>query len=221
MSFVERLRQEDLAKAQSKQRLEAQQEAIKKERLKAEEAERERHAQRIQIAERFREESGVGNAVAKLIEYLSTPTIPVTRTSFSDGIHDSWIEYVGRGSSGIRKKTRLKGFLRIGSTVTSYSEDYFPFSQRHPDSVFDTVHWDTADLGHSLHSEKYIAVETCPDGTIVFYAGWIGSTTIGLEKWRTGNKEQLFEKALEKAYKHPGINKYSVWHEPQPPSGFG
>lgn len=161
----------------------------------------------------------------KLVKFLETPTIPVVRTSFSDGLHSSSTKYVGRGSRGIRSKY-TEFVTSDGLHSTSYG---FPFRQRDPDSAFGVVHWDTEDLGSSRakvmgsdthHSEKYIAVETCPDGTIVFHAGWFGGTTIRLAEWRAEDKGQLFGKALEKAYKHPGINRYSVWHKPVTP-GFG
>lgn len=212
MRFIERLKQEDAARVQREQQLEAQQEAAKMARIQKEADERERRAKRRQLAERFREESGVGNAVAKLGEYLSTPTIPITRSSFSDGIHDSWTDYIGRGSS----------------SANTYAGD-LPIRQRDPDSTFDTATWDAKDLrrwkkgtggSYEYFTEKYIAVETCPDGTIVFHASWSGSTTIETAKWRTGNKEQLFDKALEKAYNNPGDHQYTVWHEQQL-TGFG
>lgn len=212
MTFIERLRQEQAAKALSEQRLKTQQEDREKERLQKEAVERERRAQRKQLAENFRKESEVGDAVAELGRFLATPTIPVGRQSFYDGIHSGYTELVGRGSS---------------SGPTSVGD--LPISQRDPDSVFDTVGWDYESHGfskdkvmgsNSHHSKKYIAVESCPDGTIVFHGSWLGSTTIRVTDWRTNDRKQVFDKALEKAYKHPGIHRYSEWHQPVI-SGFG
>lgn len=216
MGFIERLRQEEAAKAlREQQRLRAQLEAEEKERLQRETAEKERRAQRRQQAERFREESGVGIAVAKLCEVLATPTIPIVHagTASDWGQGPEYTEYVGRGNSS-------------GPT----SAGNLPISQKDSDSVFDIVLWDATSHnyaeakrhgGFSHHSEKYIAVESCPDGTIVFHGGWFVSTTIRITEWRTNAKEQIFDKALEKAYTHPGVHGYSVRHVKSGGIGMG
>ncbi len=208
MGFIERLRQEQTAKLLTEQQLKALQEVSEAEKLQREAVEKERRALRRQQAERFREESRVSDEVAKLGEFLAAPTIPVIRrgniTDGGDG--PEYTEYVGRGS------------------YQPLSRADFPNSQKDPDSVFDTVRWDNKHAGYthpkhggssySNYSEKCIAVESCPDGTIVFHGGFWASTTIRASEWRTKDKEQIFDKALEKAYKNPGVNLYSVSYEP-------
>lgn len=219
MGFIERLRQDEVVEALRKQQLRAQQEAKEAEKLQREAIEAKRRALRRQQAEKFQEESEVSLAVDELVKYLETPIIPIVHTGTYDGLDSSYTEYVGRGSRGLHSKY-TEFITSDGQRSPSYG---FPFHQRDPDSVFDTVHWDTESLGSSKarvrgsdshYSEKYTAVETCPDGTIVFHASWLGSTTIKATEWRTKDKKQLFDKALEKAYKNPGVNKYSVWNKP-------
>lgn len=98
-----------------------------------------------------------------------------------------------------------------------------------PDSVFEWAQWDIKHCGNSgvksgwneHFSEKYIAVETCPNGTIVFHGGWRSSTTIPLTKWRDNkNRELIFDKALEKAFKNPKIHRFSVYHYSPPDDSF-
>lgn len=82
--------------------------------------------------------------------------------------------------------------------------------QKDPDSVFDTLYWDEtvrSTSGYIHRSAKCIAVETCPDGVIVFHGGWFGSTIILPTNWRIENKEQLFDRALDKAFNHPRIQR--------------
>lgn len=114
-----------------------------------------------------------------------------------------------------------------GSSSGPISGENLPISKKDPDSVFDTVQWDYKNHGSSKdkvwgssythHSSKLIAVESCPDGTIVFhYNGLFGATntTIKLTRWRNKNKEEIFDKVLEKAYKNPLYQRYSIWHKP-------
>lgn len=212
MGFIERLRQEQGASALREQQLKAQQEAQERERLQRQAAENERRAKRKEQAERFREESKVGNVVTELSNFLATPTIPVIRVSTYDGMYSEYTEFIGRGSSS--------GPTSAGS---------LPVSQKDQDSVFDIVQWDAELNGHSKskvlgsyshYSTKYIAVESCPDGVIYLHGGWGGSTTIRATQWRTSDKEQIFDKALERAYKNPGIHRYKLWNKPID-SGFG
>ena len=201
MGFIERLEQEEITKTQQ---LRVGQEAWERDRLQKEAIERGRRAVRKEQAEKFREESRVGVAVARLGEFLTRPTIPYQTYETHDGFQDLVTKYRGRGFS--------KG------PITSAGD--LPVHQNDPDSVFDTAVWDAAYTKGFIfptqtnklyeansYSEKYIAVESCPDGAIVFHAGWLGSTTIRMQEWRTRDKEQLFDKALERAFKNPGFYK--------------
>lgn len=175
MGFIERLRQEEIAKYQQ---INVQQEAQERDRLQREANECERRAQRKQQAEKIREESKVGEAVQALGEFL-----------------------------GCR-----------GSSSGPVSETDLPISRIDPDSVLDLARWDKDYLNGRTSvlylseatdcSETYIAAESCPDGTIVFHGNWLGSTTIRAKKWRSTEKEQIFDKALEKAFRHPRSYKY-------------
>ncbi len=199
MGLVERLRRE-VAELQLRQQLKDQPDAKREaEKFQKENIERERHAQREQQAENFRKESEVGDAVERLGFFLESTQ--VARFNF----YSQSTEFVRRG------------FSRGPKSVVS-----LPISRRDPDSVFDTVEWDHKSDhssyrkggGYYSHdSNKYIAVESCPDGRIVFHAGWFGSTTLQLTKWRTQDKEQILDKALDKAFNHPGVNKSSLWHD--------
>lgn len=55
-------------------------------------------------------------------------------------------------------------------------------------------------------SGKYFAIETCPDGTIVFHASRFGSSSVSQEKWR--NNKELLEVALERAYDNHRIHSW-------------
>lgn len=96
-------------------------------------------------------------------------------------------------------------------------------SQENSDSVCEGVAWDkvynvTSKKGYSYYenySNKYITVETCPDGNIIFHGGLFGSTTVGPAVWRNNkSKEMIFEKALEKAFSRPGVHRSSVYQDP-------
>lgn len=58
-------------------------------------------------------------------------------------------------------------------------------------------------------SGKYFAIETCPDGAIVFHASWLGSSSVSQEKWR--NNKKLLEVALERAYNRPRIHSWRYY----------
>lgn len=211
MGFVEKLKQDLVLAAQRAVQQAAQEQAAReareKARLQAEAIEQKRIAQGRQLANGFRLESGVGAAVAKLGEFLATPTIPVTGSDSCDGLSCSWTKLIGRGSSN-------------GSIYNGGS-----------DCVFDEVSWDRTELtstkgGTILGWDEYfsikrIRVQTCPDGTIRFHAGWGGSSTIRLEQWRCSKREEILDRALEKAFKNPLVDRESVRHGPVGLSGFG
>jgi len=204
MGFVEGLRHQLAAESLRKQQLITQREVKEREKLQREAIEQERRAQRRQQAEDFRKESTVDAVVAELGEFLATPTVPTTiRTTISDGGDGYEDGFTGRGSSSV-------GLGRVN------------LAPKDPDSVFDSAEWDSKYTGSthlkyeggndSHYSENSIAVETCPDGTIIFHAGWFGSTTIQVEKWRGNDRKNIFDKALERAYRNPGTNNYSIHH---------
>lgn len=197
MGFIERLEQEEAIKAQQKS---AQQETRERDRLQREANERERRAQRKQLAEKFREESKVGEVVEALGRFLAKPTIAYLTGGYRDGSWEEKTEHKGRGSSS-----------------GPVSEIDLPVSRKDPDSVFDVARWDEVYLNGKTvvrflseanhRSEAYLAAESCPDGTIVFHGNCLGSTMIRATEWRSKEKEQIFDKALEKAFRHPGCHK--------------
>ena len=184
MGFIERLKEQALVDALKEQQIKLQSKTAERERLQTKAAETEHRAQRKRQAENFRQESGVGAVVAELGEFFKE---------------------FGRGSSS----------SDLGNIV-----HYTPVDH---DSVFDSVEWDKEEKHHysasagwwfensHLHStffsEKYIVVETCPDGKIIFGRG---RTTIQVKEWRGKNKRGIFDTALENEYNNPKINKYKV-----------
>lgn len=196
MGFIESLRQQKEVEARATQQkaheLAMAKQAEEAARQQREAQEEKFHNQRKQQAERFREESGVGAMVYELAKFMAPPTPP------SFGPLDG--RTVGYRSGSAGAEIYHNGFL----------QDRRPAD---PDSVFDTISWDKkSHYKKDYESEKFISVETCPDGKIIFHAGWFGSTTIPLEKWRSNNRESIFDSALEKAYNHPGTNRYTSYH---------
>lgn len=201
MGFVERLRQEATADLERQEQLRDQRQAQEIVDAERKAAKKKVSDQRTLNAQRFREESGVYKVVKKLGEFLAIPTIPISVPLGGEGELSTLI---GRG----------------GYNQFMPGENY-PVSLKDPDSILDTVSWDNTHCGTSRQgsvyynntSEKHIIVETCPDGTIVFHGCWFGSTTIRASKWQNKApkvREQIFDKALEKAFNHPIICKSSV-----------
>lgn len=187
MNFIERLRQELVVEKQKEAQKTAQQEAIEKARFQKETDERERRVKRKEQSEKFREESGVSQVVDKLANFFSSQIREVIYIA-TDSDHHTY-EY-----------TRQE---RRGGRVRENEFAYIP-CPGDSDSIYDVVHWD---------GKKYIDVESCPDGTIVFHGDRKGSTTIRTTEWRNKEKEQLFDKALEKAYNSPKIRLSHPFHE--------
>lgn len=163
---------------EEEKQIKARQKAEEEEGLRRRVAEEERSKQRTKQAERFREESRVGLLVTELGKILKTS---------------------GRLSRESRRQGGSKTDLGLATDL---------INQRDPDSVFDLVAWDKKEGGrYNGYAENYIVVESCPDGSIVFHGGWykssFESTTIQPTEWRTQNKEQIFNEALEKAFKNP------------------
>lgn len=214
MRFVEMLRQKLALETQAQEQLTKQLEVEERERyqrrLQGEAVERARHEQRRRQALEFREKSRVGITVTELGRFLAIPTIPVRRISYEDGKEIGFSEeHIGRGSSsGLLYTTEL------------------PILRKDPDSIFDIARWDKVKTGtlsdgkggfYTHYPEKYIVVETCPDGTIVFHAGSRSSTTIPVVELRTNDKEQILDEALKKAFNDPGHHLTVVQHLPVGP----
>lgn len=103
----------------------------------------------------------------------------------------------GRGWAGDYPDYRLKDIDSVGCFVgwdwhSNYSQRVYGINYAFPQVV--------------SGSGKYFVIETCPDGTIVFHAGWFGSSTIPLKKWQ--NDKGILEVALERAYNCPKIHSW-------------
>lgn len=90
------------------------------------------------------------------------------------------------------------------------------------DSIFDMAIWDMKYLGSRSKGDKYweeaeqkfLAVETRPDGNVVFHAR--NNVTKSGRDW--GTNKAILDKALEQAFYNPGIHKFQyrhheAWHE--------
>lgn len=186
MGFIERLRQEDAVKALKAEQLKALQkareESLEREKRSRETTERERHAKRREQAENFRKESGTSLVIDKLAEYLRS-----TESSIRRGEE---VSYSPKDPDSVDDK------IKWGFEYHSYSRTYDGYHN------FEARSW---------CDRKSIVVETCPDGTIVFHAGRGAASTIKLKEWRSPKKEQLFERALEKAFRNPGITSEKLY----------
>lgn len=60
--------------------------------------------------------------------------------------------------------------------------------------------------GYYDYSEKYFAIEACPDGVIKIAATGPGDSTINSNQWRSANS--LLEVALERAFNNPRVYKW-------------
>lgn len=213
MGFIERLIQEEATKAQQ---LSAQSEAQERERLQREVSEQGYKARRRKQAEDFHQESGVGAKVNELIEFLERSTIPVEARREHDGFYEDYIHYVGREHGGFPSDWEVDEIFRFGGRSSECSPRcYLPISiQKDPNSIANVVHWDymkPKGYGTIKCLYKYLVVETNPDGVILFHGGFLGSTALQLFQWRTEYKEQIFDKALERAFKRPKLHKYSFY----------
>ncbi len=188
MGFIERLRQEkadeDARNALIEQGLKAQKEAYERSELEKWKVDRDNRERRRLMAVDFRKESGVSPLMDGLADFFGKQfTIPYSRTEIDPDGQTYQVNYFeSRGRRVSEKEFKYK-------------------TPKDPDSVFDTVCWDT---------RNYIAVESCPDGTIVFHGGWLGSTTIPVIEWRIPEKDQVFDKALERAYHNPAKGSFTV-----------
>lgn len=66
---------------------------------------------------------------------------------------------------------------------------------------------------------KSIEIETDAEGTIRFRAGFLGSSTINQPLWK--NNRDALEKALDKAYSHPRIERYRAGSSSTRPPDVG
>lgn len=205
MEFLEGLRQQQEAgihvRSQQEVELQRKREAEETARLQREVQERERHQQcRIQ-AEEFRQESGVGTLVRTLGEILAGEKF--LDHTISNGPHNREV-FRSRGKS-------------IGP---DYVQDWLvsPFkkpaiSLTDPDSTLDITIWDIRYVGEQEYDghwsqgrSKFLAVETRPDGNVVFHSE--GRETIQEHTWRTN--PTILEEGLERAFSKPGTNEYKL-----------
>jgi len=103
----------------------------------------------------------------------------------------------------------------LGCVIYDTSDhDYFYIEGEDVDSKWYKIGWDRKvkdyNWGNLRKSEKFLATQTLPDGTIKFHAGLLGSSRLPLEYWQ--NNKKVLEEALEKAYRHPGTHS---WIEPR------
>lgn len=239
MAFIERLRQQKevaaLARSQQDSELAAAKQAEDYTQQQRDTQEREFHQQRRQEAEAFRQESGVGLLVVELgrflIEERRADTILKQNSALIELPSPHTYSNI-HGDEGFRE--------RLGYTVAPLYDDWGYRSITYPssislsdkESVFDIVMWDfknvvgqrecrdgTFDGAFSEAEQRFLAVETRPDGNIAFHAGWLGTGSIKESQWRGSNKKNdIFDKALEKAFKHPGTHRFKYryvrnWHE--------
>lgn len=178
MGFFERLKQGEAARILREQQSREEQKAQEEIRFQQETIKREHRDQRRKEAELYRTTTGVGLLVAKLGEFLATPTLSYMRAISIE--------------SGTLMEEQLFGRGYSSGPVNS---DGLPISQKDPDSVFDVASWDETKNGfvrrgyqsYEKHTRKYLVVESCPNGTIIFYGdGRSGSTILTQMEWRTG-----------------------------------
>lgn len=151
MGFIENLIQQGIAVVHRAQQVRNQQAAAAESKRQSDAREREFHAQRQQQAVTFHQESKVDTMVADFRKLLQ--------------------ERVLLNGSGTEEYWQPPVLTR---------RPYIPFPQKDPDSIVDEVGWNIeVRVGvlpgneglYDEFSEKYLAVETCPDGTIVFWSG--------------------------------------------------
>lgn len=222
MGFIERLRLQKEAVVQ----IRSQQEAVLQRKNEAEaivgqqrEAqEKEYHRQRSLQAETFRQESGIGLLVVELGRFL---------------IEEGKTDTILQGKSALKGFPNHHGYscihgdsVRLGYTIAPLYDDwgyrsitYPPISAVDQDSVFDIAMWDFKGLAGKRSSpgrkgdwekaeQKFLAVESRPDGNIVFHARKSG--TKSKQEWRASS--DILDKALEEAFCNPRIYKFEYHH---------
>lgn len=199
MGFIEDKRAQIRTEVQARQSL--RDEAV------AEHEVREFHLQRRKLATTIRQDSGVGFLVKALGEILMEDMVPVLK--YTDGT----VKIGRRGKSkGCDYDLNPDLLLEIKYPNRSLTD---------PDGLLDVAVWDSEYLRHESRLEgtwdearsKFLAVETRPDGDIVFYSSGL-SRTIQEQVWRTNPK--VLEEALEMAFNNPGSHNYRCNYDYSP-----
>lgn len=220
MSFIENLRRD--FEFQKKVAAEATLLAARAAKEEAERIEREReikelHAARIATERHnqallFQQESRVSGLVAKLGELLREIQSDKSKRK---GMENYIVLYEKTGVAGSDETTSrrisLAGSSRDCKAVSRYLKD--------KDSAVDLVFWDrrmryvsypNARTGEvrsgDQFDEKLIVVETCPNGTIRFHAGWLGSSCAEYAQWK--DNLGILDSRLERAYRNPLSHTY-------------
>lgn len=222
MGFIERLRlqKETVAQVRSQQVavLQRKSEVETTARQSREAQEKEYHQQRRQQAETFRQESGIGLLVVELGRFL---------------IEEGRADTVLQGKSALDRLPSPHNYqcihgdsMRLGYTVAPLYDDwgyrsitYPPISAIDQDSVFDIAMWDFKGLAGKRSSpgrkgdweeaeQKFLAVESRPDGNIVFHARKSGIKSN--QEWRISS--DILDDTLEEAFSNPRIYKFEYHH---------
>ncbi len=215
MGFIERLRQQREVEVQERSRRDSELATVKQVedtlRRQKEAQEREFHQRRRLQAEAFSQESEVGLLVVKLGRFL---------------IEGGRADIILQGTSALAGFPRpyfIRGdSVRLGYTIAPLYYDggvrgitYPSVKPADQDSVFDIAMWDfkkvaesqecrdgTFDGYFSEGEQKFLAVETMPDGNIKFYTNPFIMTT-SIKEWRgTNKKNDIVDKALEAAFNY-------------------
>ena len=222
MGFVERLRQQKdvaaLARSQRDSELATAKQAENIVRQQREVQEREFHQQRTRQAGTFRQESGVGLLVVELGKFL-------VESGRADTILEQRSALTGFPST--HTYSNIHGdSVRLNYTIAPLYDDwgyrsitYPPIKPTDPDSLFDIILWDFKGLvgirsGRERKGwweeaeQKFLAVESRPDGNILFHAR--KSITKSKQEWRASSG--ILDKTLEEAFYNPRIYRFEYHH---------
>lgn len=216
MGFVERLRQqketETLVRGQREAELVRKRDAEEAVREQKEAREREFHTQRKQQAEAYLQESGIESLISEVGKII--------------GGSYGWV--------GDPPWSRRFGGGQLSSATSDWRR--LPTSATDPDSVSIGIVWDELQKGTksapiptgvsreygkmeqwSEFEGKFFAVETHPDGNIIFHAR--RDITVPEQKWRSD--KGVVDAALEQAYNSPRTQKYNGRFSRYFPDGGG
>lgn len=216
MGFIERLRQQKeadaLAITQREAELGRRREAEEAVRQQREAQERELHIQRKQRAEAYFQESGIESLISELGKII--------------GGSYGWV--------GDSPWSRRHGGGQLSSATSDWRR--LPTLATDPDSVSIGIVWDELQKGtksapipkgvsreHGTMEQwsefegKFFAVETLPDGNIIFHTR--RDITVPEQKWRID--KGVVDAALEQAFNSPRTQKYNGRFSRYFPDGGG
>ncbi len=193
MGFLEslsrKLEAEALVRKQNEETIRTAKQAAEASCLQKRAQEEAVHQQRREQAGAFREESKIDSLLSKLAGLIDGDLCSVYGPGNSAYLHS--------GSDGrINWPTRLQ----------DPDSDRSHFLRWDVVSLGDVYPEKNSDYYYERFVGKYIAVECCPEGTIIFHAGKRGSSTLTRAQWRS-NPDSL-EASLESAYSQPGDYEY-------------